>query len=111
VDRDERILGRCASSIEKWRLLVRGDSVELEKWASKLERSLSPPRLPCVVQWQSSLGNLEPAANRVSSCRVDEMLYDASAVCSAPRVGVPVLDLAVPREAPDALTVNLVSQE
>jgi hypothetical protein len=57
------------------------------------------------------LGNLEPAANRVSSCRVDEMLYDASAVCSAPRVGVPVLDLAVPREAPDALTVNLVSQE
>jgi hypothetical protein len=108
----KRILGRCASSIRNWRLLVRGDSEELERWVSELERRiLSPPRLPWVAQWQSSLGNLEPAANRVSSRRVDEMLYDASAVCSAPRVGVPVLDLAVPREAPDSLTVNLVSQE
>jgi hypothetical protein len=101
----KRILGRCVSSIRNWRLLVQRESEELERWVSELERSLSPPRLTWVAQWQSSLGNLDPAVVEANSRSVDGVLYDA------PHVGGPVHDLLVPRDAPDATIVNLVSQE
>jgi hypothetical protein len=111
--RMKKILGWCASSIRKWRLLVRGESEELERWASELERrSLSPPRITWVAQWQRrpSLGNLRPAAVEDNSRSVDGVLYDASVPCDAPHVGNFVPDLLVPGEAPAATIVNLVSK-
>jgi hypothetical protein len=109
----KKILGWCASSIRNWRLLVRGESEELERWTSKLERSLSPPRITWVAQWlrRPILGNLRPAAVEDNSRSVDGVLYDASVLCDAPHVGNSVPDLLVPREAPGATIVNLVSKE
>jgi hypothetical protein len=70
-----KILGRCASSIRNWRLLLRGEAEDLERWTEELaDRSARPPQ----IAW-------EPRLEEVSSQGPDAVIssFEAAQVMSS----------------------------